>query len=51
MSKSDEELIADVARIWVDAGGDEDGLMWNAQRLREAMAAEIKARAQEGDHE
>ena len=47
---SDKRLIAEVARIWVDAGGDEEGLFWNLQRIREAIAAEIAAR-KEDDHE
>jgi hypothetical protein len=44
---SDEQLIAEVARIWVDAGGDEEGLMWNVQRIRDAIAAEIAARKED----
>lgn len=44
---SDEKLIAEVARIWVDAGADEEGLMWNVQRIRDAIAAEIAARKED----
>lgn len=41
---TDEQLIAAVARMWVDGGGDADGLDWCHQRLKEAVAAEIQSR-------
>ena len=41
---SDEKLIADVARVWVDGGGDAEGLDWCHQKLKEAVSAEIERR-------
>ena len=37
----DEKLIAEVARVWVDGGGDEEGLDWCHRQLKEAVSAEI----------
>jgi len=28
-----EQLIKDVARLWVDRGGDSDGILWSHQQL------------------
>ena len=41
---SDEKLIAEVARVWVDGGGDADGLDWCHQQLKAAVAADIENR-------
>lgn len=41
---SDEKLITEVARVWVDGGGDVDGLDWCHRQLKEAVAAEIENR-------
>ena len=40
-------LIAEVARVWVDARGDADGIAWCASQLRDAVQAEIDRRAAE----
>ena len=41
---TDEQLIAEVARVWVDNGGDADGLDWCHQKLKEAVNSEIENR-------
>ena len=41
---SDEKLLAEVARVWVDGGGDAGGISWCYQKLIEAVHAEIKER-------
>lgn len=41
---TDEQLIAEVARVWVDGGGDADGLDWCHQKLKEAVNFEIENR-------
>ena len=41
---TDEQLIAEVARVWVDGGGDADGLDWCHQKLKEAVNSEIENR-------
>jgi hypothetical protein len=41
---SDEKLIAEVARVWVNGGGDVEGLDWCHQKLKEAVDAEIQNR-------
>jgi len=34
---SDEELIAEVARVWVAGGGDAEGIVWCWRRIQEAV--------------
>ena len=41
---SDDELIAEAARVWVDGGGDAAGLDWCHQKLKDAINAEINNR-------
>ena len=41
---TDDQLIAEVARVWVDGGGDADGLDWCHQKLKEAVNTEIENR-------
>lgn len=41
---TDNQLIAEVARVWVDGGGDAEGLDWCHQKLKEAVNAEIENR-------
>lgn len=51
---SDEELIAEVARVWVEGGGDAEGLEWCHKKLKDAVNAEIENRvmqAQEQERE
>lgn len=43
---TDDKLIAEVAQVWVDGGGDAEGLDWCHQKLKEAVNAEIKNRAE-----
>lgn len=43
---TDDQLIAEVARVWVDGGGDAEGLDWCRQKLKEAVNAEIENRKQ-----
>lgn len=38
---TDDELIAEVARVWVNGGGDADGLDWCHQKLKAAVNMEI----------
>lgn len=41
---TDSELINEVARIWVDAGGDAEGIDWNVQNIKDAINIEIENR-------
>lgn len=41
---SDEKFLAEIARAWVDGGGDAEGVAWAYQRLQAAVAAEIEQR-------
>jgi hypothetical protein len=43
----DSDLIAEMARVWVDGGGDAEGIAWCANRLRDAVQAEIERREAE----
>lgn len=38
---SDENLIAEIARVWVAGGGDSDGIDWCHRRIKEAVAEEM----------
>jgi hypothetical protein len=42
---SDEELISEMARVWVDGGGDADGALWCANRLHVAVLNELREKA------
>lgn len=44
INMTDEQLIAEVARIWVDAGGDAEGIDWNVSKLKDAINTEIEDR-------
>ena len=44
MNSHDERLIAEVARIWVDGGGDAAGIAWCWTRIKEAVEREIVER-------
>lgn len=46
---NDEQLIDEVARIWVAGGGDVEGLEWCWRQIREAVAAKISGLAQQDD--
>lgn len=41
---TDDQLIAEVAKVWVDGGGDAEGLDWCHQKLKKAVNAEIENR-------
>ena len=41
---SDAKLIDEIARMWVDSGGDEEGVLWCVQRLSVAIKKEIEDR-------
>ena len=34
---SDEETIERTAKVWIECGGDAEGLMWNVGRLYEKI--------------
>lgn len=44
---SDDELIAEVARVWVDGGGDVEGISWCVERIKDAVREELTKRKQE----
>ena len=51
---TDEQLIAviaEVARLWVDGGGDADGIDWCHKMLEDAVTAEIETRHERRIHE
>ena len=41
---TDKQLLVEVARVWVDGGGDAEGLDWCHQKLKEAINVEIENR-------
>jgi hypothetical protein len=41
---SDDQLIAEVAKLWMDNGGDAEGLAWCYEKLRDAIIAETEKR-------
>ena len=41
---TDDELIAEVARVWVDGGGDAEGIDWCVYKIKTAVQAEIDSR-------
>lgn len=41
---SDDKLVAEVARLWVDGGGDVEGLAWCYQKLKKAITTESERR-------
>lgn len=41
---SDEDLIREIAYIWVDNGGDAEGIYWVVDRLANAIQEEIDSR-------
>jgi hypothetical protein len=41
---SDDQLIAEVAKLWVDNGGDAEGLTWCYDKLRDAIISETEKR-------
>ena len=43
---SDEKLIAEIARMWVDNGGDADGIDWCKQKLKDSINQEIARRSE-----
>jgi hypothetical protein len=36
---TDEQLIQAVAELWVENGGDAEGIVWNWSKIRDAVAA------------
>lgn len=41
---TDEKLIEEIAKIWVDNGGDAEGIDWCIVRIKEAINNEVKGR-------
>lgn len=39
---SDERLIDEVATLWVENGGDAEGIAWCWKRIQEAIEAKLK---------
>lgn len=46
-SEFDRKLLQTVAALWVDSGGDAEGLDWNYSALKEMIQAEIQKRVAE----
>lgn len=44
---TDKELIERVARVWVDGGGDEEGVSWCYFLIQQAIREEIERRKQD----
>lgn len=42
---TDADLIEECARVWVDGGGDADGIAWCYQRLHKAVSDECERMA------
>lgn len=43
---TDSELIKEVARLWVENGGDVDGFDWCSQKIKDAIKSELIGRSQ-----
>lgn len=51
MTTTDQRLCEAVAKVWVDGGGDADGVIWCTGAIVAAVRAEIYARvAAENEH-
>lgn len=48
---SDDKLIAHIARMWVDGGGDAEGVEWCWRKLRDAVAAEQAQRIEAQEYQ
>ena len=46
---SDQELIAAMARLWVDQGGDSEGIEWCWRQIRDAVAQEELRRVRDSE--
>ena len=46
---SDERLIDLVATLWVENGGDAEGIVWNWGLIKEAVEAKLKEKTDEQD--
>ena len=44
---TDQELIEAVAKLWVDGGGDAQGIDWCLWEIKQAVEVEIERRAQD----
>jgi hypothetical protein len=44
LSSNDRQLIAEVARVWVDGDGAVDGFIYCSRHIRAAIAAELERR-------
>ena len=42
LNGSDQKLCKEIARIWVESGGDEEGIDWCFQAIKDAIKEEIK---------
>ena len=49
MMISDSLFVKEIAALWVDLGGDADGLNYLFQRLKGAIEDEIESRNQESE--
>ena len=47
----DDELISRVAVMWVDGGGDAEGISWCWLKLAQAVAKELERRKVEAENE
>ena len=48
---NDRKMCRAVAELWVDNGGDADGLMYCISDIRDAVQQVIDERSKENDHE
>ena len=47
---SDRELCRQVAEVWVNGGGDYEGLEWAWHLIKDAVWEVLKERGMEGEH-
>jgi len=41
---TDDKLFAEIATLWVDNGGDDEGIAWCWQKIRDAVREEMRNR-------
>ncbi len=39
---TDKEFLQHIAKLWVELGGDAEGLDWNVSKLKEAIKKEME---------
>ena len=47
MSNADQKIVDAVAELWIEMGGDAQGIFWLSQDIKEAIEAKLKEKNHE----